>query len=121
MADVDSAPGSHSASSPAPRKVMSWQARAVCGAKAYQRMRDLPRLLPLWPWEIADDSIKGTRRIVAALRKALRAERRRGMAGHWSYDLARHMALIAALKAEKQRLVRMEGDSASASRKGGEE
>lgn len=34
------------------------------------------------------------------LARALRSERRRGLAGHWSYDLARHHALLQAFKAE---------------------
>ena len=34
------------------------------------------------------------------LGKALRAERRLGKAGHWTYDLNRHMSLVVALKAE---------------------
>lgn len=89
-------------------KVLSWQARGESGANSYQRARDLPRLLPLWPREIADYSLAGTRRIVAGLRKAMRAERRRGLAGQWSYDLSRHMALATALKAERARLTALQ-------------
>ena len=37
------------------------------------------------------------------LRRALRAERRRGLAGHWSYDLNRHLGL-SAYKGELARL-----------------
>ena len=32
--------------------------------------------------------------MLAKLRRALRAERRRGVAGHWTYDLARHVELL---------------------------
>jgi len=39
-------------------------------------------------------------RIIARLRKALRAERRRGLAGHWAYDLARHVELLRLYRAE---------------------
>jgi hypothetical protein len=42
--------------------------------------------------------------IVARLARALRAERQRGRAGHWSYDLNRHIALAQALDAERRRL-----------------
>jgi hypothetical protein len=47
-----------------------------------------------------DESPAGRRRIIARLRRALREERRRGIAGHWTYDLARHAALHRALQAE---------------------
>lgn len=66
----------------------------------YLRSRDLPLLLPMWPADIADMSPAGRVRIVAMLRRALRAERARGLAGHWTYDLARHAQLRAALDAE---------------------
>jgi len=58
------------------------------------------RLLPLWPHEIADESAAGRARVADLLRRALRAERRRGLAGHWSYDLGRHTQLLAAYRAE---------------------
>ena len=70
------------------------------GAASYLRSRDLPKLIALWPRELADNSPEGFRYILAKLRSALRAERRRGLAGHWSYDLNRHMGLISAYKAE---------------------
>ena len=55
---------------------------------------ELPRLLPLWPHELSDDSPGGRHAIVCKLRRALRAERRRGIAGHWAYDLSRHVELV---------------------------
>lgn len=61
--------------------------------RSQNRAAELGRLLPLWPREIADRSIEGRRRIVATIERALRAERKRGRAGHWAYDLARHVAL----------------------------
>lgn len=66
----------------------------------YDRARDLPRLLPVWARDLEDDSRAGRARLVALIRRALRAERARGLAGHWSYDLARHAQLRAALDAE---------------------
>ena len=66
----------------------------------YDRGRDLPGLLPLWPSEIADDSPAGRHRIVQKLRRALRQERRRGLAGHWTYNLTRHAALLRAWQSE---------------------
>src|SRR5262245_11112831 len=60
---------------------------AEASAAAYTRARDLPRLIALWPAELEDQSAEGRLRILAKLRRALRAERRRAVSGHWSYDL----------------------------------
>ena len=57
-------------------------------------------MIPLWPSELDDESPDGCRRILAKLRRALRAERRRGLAGHWTYDLARHAALLRVYRLE---------------------
>jgi hypothetical protein len=70
----------------------------------YDRRTTLCRVLALWPHEIEDDGLAGRLGIVAKLRKALRAERRRGLAGHWTYDLARHAELLSAYKQELQAL-----------------
>jgi Family of unknown function (DUF6477) len=73
---------------------------AAAGAAAYLRSRDLPKLIALWPHELEDDSQEGAFRVLAKLRRALRVERRRGLAGHWSYDLNRHLGLLSAYKGE---------------------
>lgn len=65
----------------------------------------LASVLPVWPHEVADTSRAGRLKLLTRLRLALREERRRGRAGHWSYDLARHAALLAAYRAETRRLV----------------
>lgn len=65
-----------------------------------EREQTLLRLLPLWPHEISDESPTGRRRVLALLRRALRAERKRGLAGHWTYDLSRHAQLLALYRAE---------------------
>jgi len=62
-------------------------------APAIDRRAALSRVLALWPHEVDDLSAAGRRHVVANLKRALRAERRRGIAGHWTYDLARHVAL----------------------------
>ena len=67
----------------------------------YVRIRDLPRLLPLWPHEIAATTNADRAALLARLRRALRAERQRGLAGHWTYDLARHAQLLRAYRAEE--------------------
>ena len=68
--------------------------------RPYDRRRELPRVLPLWPHELDDESPEGRRRVLARLRRTLRAERRRGLAGHWTYDLSRHVELLRVYRAE---------------------
>jgi hypothetical protein len=58
------------------------------------RSTALGRVLPLWPHELEDESAGARKRVVDCLRHALRAERRRGVAGNWTYDLARHVELL---------------------------
>jgi hypothetical protein len=74
--------------------------QATSPAKAYDRRTAIARILPLWPHELDDDSPEGRRSILARLRRALRAERRRGIAGHWTYDLARHVELLRVYRLE---------------------
>ncbi|MEQ1671718.1 MAG: hypothetical protein ABL893_12720 [Hyphomicrobium sp.] len=69
-----------------------------------QRRTELGRLLPLWPKEIADLSIAGRWHVIRTLERALRVERRRGRAGHWAYDLARHAALVQSWRRERAAL-----------------
>lgn len=61
---------------------------------------ELARLLSLWPSEIGDDSFEGRLRIIASLRRAIRAERQRGISGSWTYSLPRHAALLQHLDRE---------------------
>lgn len=72
------------------------------GAGRYDRRRHAERLLG------ADDATP-RQTAIARLRRALRAERQRGRAGHWAYDLNRHIGLLQALKSELARLERLEG------------
>lgn len=71
------------------------------------RIRALGRVLPLWPHEIADPTLAGQERICRMLSSALRRERQRGVAGHWTYDIGRHAALARALRPELRRLALM--------------
>lgn len=73
-------------------------------APAYDRMRDLPGLIALWPWEIEDDTLEGQQRIVDLLQRALRLERKRGIGREWTYDVARHARLLTAYRNEAARL-----------------
>jgi hypothetical protein len=69
----------------------------------------LPRVLPIGPQEIEDPGEDAARNILRRLAAALRSERARGRAGHWSYDLNRHVALMQAYNAERRRLVQLAG------------
>ncbi len=73
---------------------------ASAGGAGYERARDLPRLLPLWPHEMETPCASYHARLLAMMRCALRRERQRGLAGHWTYDLARHAQLLRAYRAE---------------------
>jgi hypothetical protein len=88
--------GVRAAGSPRPRPV---------SRVAYDRTRDLTRLIPLWPEEIAAATATARHELVAKLRRALRVERQRGKAGSTGYDLARHVALLAAYRAEHDELI----------------
>jgi hypothetical protein len=82
----------------------SFDAVVRSGSDSYDRRLHLPRILPVGPVEIADVSLAGRRAIVRRLARALRAERNRGRAGHWTYDLNRHIALAQAYAAERRLL-----------------
>jgi hypothetical protein len=68
----------------------------------YERQRDLPRLLRLWPEEVRRLEAGDQDWLVLKLAKMLRTERQLGLARHWSYELARHAALLRAWRAEKE-------------------
>lgn len=79
----------------------------AAGAANYSRARHLPKLLALPPEEIEDDGAPATERIVAKLAARARAQAHLGRRRHWSYDLNRHVALLAALKAERAHLAHL--------------
>lgn len=68
--------------------------------RPYDRRRDLPRLVPLLEADISSATLEAHVRLVALLRKALRQERQRARSRHWTYDPARHAALVKACQAE---------------------
>jgi len=76
----------------------------AAGIEAYDRERHLPCLAPVTPGQLADETPESQRHIVARLARALRSERARGRAGHWTYDLNRHIGLKQAFAAERRRL-----------------
>lgn len=81
--------------------------KSDAGTHAYVRARDLPRLLPLWSREITSMNAADHALLLARLRKALRAERQRGLGGHWTYDLARQTLLLRAYRAETAAYLRL--------------
>ena len=89
---------------PTRREARIFGPKVAAGALAYARARDLPKLIALWPRELDDYSEGGSRNVLAKLRRAFRAERRRALAGHWSYDLNRHLGLLSAYRGELARL-----------------
>jgi uncharacterized protein YcaQ len=94
--------GSGKSHGAAARHAPRLQAREGAGRRLYDRARDLPALLPMWPHEIGVTTLEAHGRLLKRLHRALRIERQRGVAGHWSYDVARHRALAGAAKAEAQ-------------------
>ncbi|WP_206365358.1 DUF6477 family protein [Siculibacillus lacustris] len=82
-----------------------WATR-IAGREAYRRERMLPRLIAVGPEEIADDTASGRSAVLRRLLRALRGERMRGRAGHWSYSLDRHVGLVQAAAAERRALAR---------------
>lgn len=77
----------------------------LVGPKAprYERGRDLPALIPMLGSDPYADTSPARRRVLALLRRALHRERCLGRAGHWSYDLGRHAALLSAYRTELER------------------
>ncbi len=85
------------------RTIRSWttpDAVPLRPAAAQDLRRELARLVPLWPHEIADETPAGRAKLLRALRRALKAERLRGIEGSWTYDLARHAQLLRAYQRE---------------------
>ena len=80
------------------------RASVAAGVDAYRRELHLPRLVALDPATLADIGPQAHRAILARLARALRSERNRGRAGHWTYDLNRHIALRQAYAAERRML-----------------
>ncbi len=81
--------------------------QGIRSTSSCHRNAELGRLVPLWPSEIGDLSIVGRRRMCRLLMSALRRERQRGIAGHWTYDVSRHAALARMLRSETEALRRL--------------
>ena len=88
-------------------KTSTAHSASLLGKSRASAEAELARLLPLWPQQINDRSIEGRKRLIAAIERALREERRRGREGNRAYDLARHAALYQMLKHERVALTEM--------------
>jgi hypothetical protein len=69
----------------------------------YDRSKVLPRLLPVTRRELTDNNPETLACLRRKIASALRRERALGRAGHWTYDLTRHAALLQAQRAEAAR------------------
>ena len=85
----------------------------------YDRLRDLPRLVPLPAADLEVSTPERHARLLGLLRRALRAERRRGEAGHWAYDLGRHAALLGAYRIEQAEWLARRAGAADGKRRAG--
>lgn len=78
---------------------------------AYERVRHLPRLFAVYATDLAED-IGSRRRLIGRIEDALRRERKRGLAGHWAYDIARHYQMIAVWEHETKALAALTAPTA---------
>lgn len=101
-----------------PAGIWRRDAARTAACNDYDRSRDLPALIALWPWEINDLSFEGQQKLVARLRSALRQERQRAIQQHWTYDLARHARLLKAYQCEVANLQAMLGRAGREPRRG---
>jgi|LNFM01.1.fsa_nt_gb hypothetical protein len=84
----------------APGRSLLTETDHASARRLYERRRDLPSVLPVWPHELEELSLDAHRALVSRLQRRLREERQRGIAGCWTYDLTRHAALARALRSE---------------------
>lgn len=78
--------------------------RRVPNVSTYDRRRALSRVVALWPYELADTTVDGRLLVCKRLRKAIRAERRRGVGSHRTYSVWRHAELLRVYRAELREL-----------------
>lgn len=81
------------------------QSRLAASASAYRRQEFLRSFHRLSSETIAAETAGAARVVLREIERALRAERAR--AGHWTYDLDRHIALVVAHRAERERAARL--------------
>jgi hypothetical protein len=84
------------------RLTLAIRTTVKAGVAHYDRTRHLPGLIGIDPGILSGGEAMPKAVIVEKLKRALRAERQRAKAGHWTYDLNRHIALRQALTAERE-------------------
>lgn len=80
-------------------------------AAAYRRTDFLRAFHRLSPETIRAETAEAAHAVLRELERALRSERAR--AGHWTYDLDRHIGLLVAYRAEQARARRIAGPLSS--------
>jgi len=83
----------------------------LADASRYERSRDLPKALTFLSPLAEDHSELGTRYVIQKLCAAAGNMRSLGLQAHWSYDLNRHIAVLAALASEQLRLETLGGSA----------
>ena len=80
-----------------------------------QTLKAIDRIA-LWPadLDLTDATIKGRQAVLDCLLKRCRAERRRSLAGHWTYCLPRHRELICAYYIEAEELAELQAQEEAA-------
>ena len=84
------------------------QAALTAGLAGYDRVTALARFHRLPAQTIAAQTPEAARAVLLEIERAMRRERAR--AGHWTYDLNRHIGLLVAYRAEKARLDALSGE-----------
>lgn len=82
------------------------EAALAASLAVYDRVQALARFHRLSRETIMEGTPNAARMVLREIESALRVERAR--AGHWSYDLNRHIALLVAHRAESARLAGLE-------------
>jgi hypothetical protein len=91
------------------------QTRMQASLDAYKRKEFLRSFHRLAAETIAAETREAAAAVLRELERALRAERAR--AGHWTYDLDRHIALLVAYRVEQARAARIAAGEAQAARR----
>ena len=84
------------------RNGRAWvEAQVSRDANAYDRARDLKRIIPGYETEAV--TVAGAQKVIKRLLKEARTCARLSRLGHWSYDFNRHVAVLGALRAERKK------------------
>lgn len=84
-----------------------WKEMIEADAAGYVRWRDLPKVLNARPDNWRDEDVETTGLIVRLLGTMARTQANLAENNHWSYSHAKHVAVLAALKAEQAKLAHL--------------